>query len=111
MRALADLSFAAKPSYVKDDITELRRAFPDDGEFARALQAVTRRLRDLRPDDGAELDHDLEGWWRVKFSSGVRKGAELRIIFRPIEDGFELRAFGHRHDPESIYFRLQTRRS
>jgi hypothetical protein len=35
--------------------------------------------------------------------------ADLRIIFRPDGSGFELRAFGHRHEPESLYFRAAKR--
>ena len=111
VRALATLPIAAQPAHVKDDVADLRRAFPRDDDFAQALQSVTRRLRNLRPDEGLELDHELDGWWRVKFSSGIDERADLRIIFRPTKDGFELRAFGHRHDPASIYFTSATRRS
>lgn len=111
VRELVKLPIAARSAHVKEDIAGLRRAFPQDDEFARALRSVTRRLRNLRPDEGSELDHELDGWWRVKFSSGFDERADLRIIFRPIKDGFELRAFGHRHDPASIYFRSLARRS
>jgi mRNA-degrading endonuclease YafQ of YafQ-DinJ toxin-antitoxin module len=112
VRELVKLPIVAQSSHVKDDIAELRRAYPQDDEFAQALRSVTRRLRNLRPDEGSELDHELDGWWRVKFSSGIdEQRADLRIIFRPTKDGFELRAFGHRHDPASIYFRSLARRS
>jgi len=111
VRALATLPIAADPAHVKDDVAALRRAFPRDDDFTRALQSVTRHLHNLRPDKVSELDHELAGWWRLKFSSGIDQRADLRIIFRPTKDGFELRAFGHRHDPASIYFRSASRRS
>jgi hypothetical protein len=110
VRSLAHLPIAAKPHHVKDDVAELRRAFQSDEAFAQALRAVARRLRNLRTGDGAILNHDLDGWSRVKFSSGNVDYADLRIIFRQDRDGFELRAFGHRHEPESVYFRAATRR-
>jgi hypothetical protein len=92
-----------------DDITELRRAFPRDEAFSSALRAVTHNLRRLRSEDGVELDHDLSEWRRIKFPSGITDYADLRIIFRPTEGGFELRAFGQRHDPESVYQRAAAR--
>jgi hypothetical protein len=72
------------------------------------LRAVIARLSDLA---GAafELDHDLAGWWRIKFRSGLADDADLRIVFRPDDDGFEVRAFGHRHYPESVYRRAVKR--
>jgi hypothetical protein len=109
MHALIDMSIAAKPRHVKDDIVELRRAFPKDEDFSRALRAVTHHLRRLRPEEGNALDYDLRGWRRVKFPSGVTDYADLRLIFRPLKNGFELRAFGQRHDPESVYRRATTR--
>ena len=108
-RTLAEIPVAAEPRHVKDDIAALRRALKEDADFARALRAVTQRLRHLRPGEGAELDHDLDGWWRMKFSSGIADYVDLRIIFCPVDDGFELRAFGHRHEPESVYFRAVAR--
>jgi hypothetical protein len=108
-RALADEKIAAVTSQVKADIAELRRAFPADDDFATALRAVSRRLRALAMARGSELDHDLAGWFRVKFSSTVVDDADLRIIYRSGPDGTELRAFGHRHDPESVYFRAAKR--
>jgi hypothetical protein len=109
VRTLVDLPIAAKPQHVKVDVAELRRAFQNDEEFARALRAVTRRLRNLRTG-GAQLKYDLDGWSRVKFSSGNVDHADLRIIFREGQGEFELRAFGHRHEPESVYFRAAARR-
>lgn len=96
-------------SHVKADIAELRRAFPADEDFAAALRAISRRLRALPIADSSELDHDLAGWLRVKFSSTVADHADLRIVYRTVEDGTELRAFGHRHDPESVYYRATKR--
>lgn len=101
--ALQDEHIAAVPRYVRDDIVELRAAFREDKEFAKALRSITARLRKLRSAGATALDHDLGGWWRMKFSSGNSDRSDLRIIFRVTTDAIELRAFGHRHDPESIY--------
>jgi hypothetical protein len=87
----------------------MRRAFPADDDFAAALRAVARRLRTLHLIEGVGLDRDLSGWLRAKFSSTVVDRADLRIIYRTDARGIELRAFGHRHDPESVYFRAARR--
>jgi hypothetical protein len=108
-QTLADVPVVAVASHVRDDLFELRRAFASDDDFAAALRAVARRLRTLHVAGGEELDHDLAGWLRIKFSSTVVDRADLRIIFRKTSDGIELRAFGHRHDPESVYFRAARR--
>jgi hypothetical protein len=54
-------------------------------------------------------NQDLVGWVRVKFSSAVVDHTDLRIIYRTGLDGTELRAFGHRRDPESVYNRAAKR--
>jgi hypothetical protein len=105
VRALPDASIVAEIRYVQDDISALRRAFPKDNDFSQALRSVSRHLRRLRPDTGAELDYDLSGCRRIKFRSGMTDHADLRIIFRSVGSTFELRAFGARHEPESIYRR------
>ena len=102
MGAPAD-AVAAAPRHVKDDLRELPRAFPTDDDFAKALRAIARRLPLLARHEAASPDHDLGGWHRIRFSSGVTSAADLRIIFRRTKAGVELRAFGHRHDPESVY--------
>lgn len=106
---LGEAGVEAKPRYVKDDIVELRAVFKDDLEFARALRSVSKNIGSLRSAKAIGLDHDLEGWWRIKFSSGNVDRADLRIIFRFSGDAIELRAFGHRHDPESIYRKSTNR--
>jgi hypothetical protein len=103
------MSITAAVAHIKADLAGLRRAYPADDDFAAALRAVSRRLRSLRIGDGIDLDSELTGWSRVKFSSTIVANA-VRIIFRPDTDGIELRAFGHRHDPESVYLRAAERR-
>jgi hypothetical protein len=94
---------------MKTDIAELRRAFPGDEHFAAALRSISSGLRSLQKAGGTELDRELTGWIRVKLSSTVVDRADLRIIYRAVPKGFELRAFGHRHDPDSVYFRAAKR--
>lgn len=74
-----------------------------DLSFAKALRPVTAHVRQLRFAKATALDHDLDGWWRIKFSSRNVDRADLRIVCRVTVDSVELRAFGLRHDPESIY--------
>jgi hypothetical protein len=110
IRTIVSTGILASPRYVKDDIIELRRVFPDDEQFARAIRSVTARLRALRKDEGVMLTHQLRTWRRVRFSSGVSDHADLRLIFRVKGRRIELGAFGHRGDPESIYYRILSRK-
>ncbi len=109
-QTLTDMQIAAVVANVKADVAGMRRAFPADDDFAAALSSVSRRLRSLRVAHGTDLDHTLSGWLRVKLSSTVVDHADLRIIYRAGAEGIELRAFGHRRDPESIYLRAAGRR-
>lgn len=108
-QTLIDTGIAAVASHVRVDIAAMRRAFPADDDFSAALRAVSRRLRSLRTVDGSDLDYTLIGWLRVKFSSTVVDHVDLRIIYRAGADGLELRAFGHRTYPESVYLRAAAR--
>jgi hypothetical protein len=108
-RALADAPINARARYVRNDIADLRLAFPIDDDFAQAIRSVANRLRILRASDGSELLHGLRGWRRIKFSSGLYPNADLRIIFRPDGSQSRILVFGHRHEPNSIYSRANAR--
>jgi hypothetical protein len=104
------MRIVAKASHIRADLADLRRSFPADADFARALRAVTSQLRRLGVSEAGNLGYKLDGWSRLAFSSGNAARAELRVIFRAYAEGFELRAFGHRSDPESVYLRARARR-
>lgn len=108
-RALGTLRIRAKPRHLSDDISALRRVFQDDGNFAAALRSVTVQLPKLGTYEAKALQYDLDGWSRIRFSSAINCEADLRIIFRRTTTGVELRAFGHRHEPESVYLRATER--
>jgi len=108
VKALAKLPIDYDVRYVRDDLSNLRLAFPrDDDGFATAVDATTHILNLIvnEPSIGKELDHRLAGSRRVKFPSRSGGFADLRIIYRVgrKSDRIQLRAFGHRSNPASIY--------
>jgi mRNA-degrading endonuclease RelE of RelBE toxin-antitoxin system len=108
VKALANLPIDYDLRYVRDDLSNLRSVFPmDDENFASAVDATTHMLDLLmsQPTIGKELDHKLVGWRRVKYPSRSGGFANLRIIYRVDKktNRVELRAFGHRNNPVSIY--------
>lgn len=95
------------PSYVAQDLADLRRACPSDEAFAAAVLAVGREIgRALAAPTtfGTPVEHELAGWRRTKFPS-VRGGeAHLRLVFRAAANGgMDVLAFGDRHVPDSVY--------
>jgi hypothetical protein len=114
--AIEALPIDADPEHVAADIEALRVAFPDPTDLVCAIIAVRAELMQAvrnPTSHGKELQHKQVGWRRSSFASqrNVRRPADLRLVFRPIEGGgIELRAFGHRFVPESVYFRAGLRR-
>ena len=109
-KALAQLPVDYNVRGVRDDLADLRAAFAkDDAAFASAVEATTEMLLVIVGDStiGKDLQHRLTGWRRVRFPSRKGGHADLRTIFRANRNGsgVELRAFGHRNDPLSIYAR------
>lgn len=101
--------------HLNEDIQHLRSVFSDDDDFVKALAAVKHEfVVALRKPDayGIELDHQHKGWRRSKFQSQRKSGhkADLRLVCRSLPDnGLAVLVFGHRHIPDSAYFRAQTR--
>jgi hypothetical protein len=103
------------PSLVAEDLASLRRAFPDDADFASAVLAVGGAVVQAcvkGPLFGTPLQYQLQTWHRVAFPShpGRKSKADLRLVFRPTEKGtVEILAFGHRQKPQAIYLTAKTR--
>ena len=111
---IARLPIQVVPENVEDDIQSLRVAYSDDDHFCQALTAIGHEiivaLRDPQ-QYGKALGHAYEGWRRSKFQSEKesKREADLRLIFRATSGGIEVRAFGHRRLPNTVYFRGRKR--
>lgn len=111
-RAIQTPGIKVVPKYVASDLYDLRRAYPNDEDFARAIDASAKEiLLALRnpQDHGIELEHGLEGWRRSKFPTESGGEATLRLVFRPGAAGIEVLAFGDRDFPDSVYFTAHQR--
>lgn len=103
------------PLFVTEDLAGLRQAFPSDSEFTRALLAVGGAIVQAcarKASFGVPLTYQLKTWYRASFPSqpGMKRKAELRLIFRPNENGhIEVLAFGHRRHPQAVYFTAKVR--
>jgi len=111
---LGALPVDADPTHVAEDIASLRRVFVGDAEFVAALAAVAHELQVAvrRPQThGKQVHHALTGWRRCAFQSKrvPKAAADLRLVFRPKNGRIELRAFGHRRIPDSVYFLAERR--
>ncbi|HTU71521.1 MAG TPA: hypothetical protein VMF11_14560 [Candidatus Baltobacteraceae bacterium] len=104
---------AVVPAYVARDLANLRRAFPEDGQYARAIIAVASEIQRALAaprDFGIELDRELDSWRRSKFPSKNRETADLRLIFRAAGNGgIQILAFGDRQFPDSVYYTAKER--
>jgi hypothetical protein len=92
----------------------MRFAFPSDEELGSAVAAVASELaRALRASKswGKPLDGKLAGWRRSAFPAVAGGDADLRLIYRPRDNGIDVLMFGQRHSPDttSIYFTASRR--
>jgi hypothetical protein len=102
--------------YLAEDLAHVRRAFPQDTDFALAIFSIAKRLTALcqqRQRSSPALQFELDGWHRESFPSHPRSGgkADLRLVFRIANDKVELLAFGHRRIPQSVYLTARERHS
>lgn len=112
-RAIALDGVKIVPAYVAQDLASLRRARPDDAEFAAAVLAIASEIHTTHKSPaqfGIPIEHDLDGWRRSKFASSDRRQVHLRLIFRSAKPtGIEILAFGDREFPQSAYFTAKAR--
>jgi len=112
---LSRLPVRYDPRYVAEDLASLRQVFPSGRAFADALLAIAKAaVIAVRRRDGygVALDFQLAGWRRAAVPASPNRGAtaDLRIVFRPTDDGnIELLAFGHRRQPHAVYFAAKRR--
>lgn len=93
-----------------EDIALLAKAWPDEQDFAAAVASSVCALDHVAkgkvtPDP---LKDDLEGWWshHCQLRRAQGEPAALRVVFRRIDSHVEVKGFGHRFKPASIYHRL-----
>lgn len=93
-----------------EDVVLLAKVWPDENDFAAAVASSVRALSQsasgkVTPDP---LEGDLEGWWSYHYQLRRAQGepAVLRVVFRRTDDRIEVKGFGHRFKPASIYHRL-----
>jgi hypothetical protein len=105
---------AVEPSYVAEDLANLRRACPNDGNFSAAVLAVAKEIQIAAASPsthGVAVQHDLQGWRRSKFASKTGGEAHLRLVFRGAKGGgMDVLAFGDRDFPDTIYYTAKRRR-
>lgn len=97
-----------------DDVVLMSLVWPDEVEFLLAVSATERAMRQLCAGtvSAAPLKHDLAGWLSYHYQHARVQGAraDMRIAFKPVEDGIRVRAFGHRDTPTDFYRRITASR-
>ncbi|PJM74860.1 hypothetical protein [Bifidobacterium simiarum] len=93
-----------------DDVVLLAYVWPDDQEFKQAVSSVRYALELLVADhvEGTALKYGLSGWYSYHFQHRRRQGAraDMRVIYRRVPEGIQIKGFGSRHLPSDIYDRL-----
>lgn len=97
-----------RPRDVGDDLIALRIIYRDDRAFTAVLVAFCKEIRRaLRGpmNYGGELRHNLADIRRKKFPAEDDQDADavLRLLIRPYQNGVQIIALRHRHDPPGIY--------
>lgn len=96
------------PDALADDVMLLTHAWSDESDFQAAVVNTCTALRLLiggSVDDSGLLKYDHQGWhsyhYQHKRAQGVK--ADMRIMFRHIESGIEVKGFGDRRVPQDFY--------
>lgn len=107
---IAGISMA--PELLVEDIALLAKVWPDEGDFAQAVASSVRALElavrgRITPD---ALRDDLAGWFSYHYQLKRTQDipADLRLVYRPIKSGIEVKGFGHRFRPADIYRRVMS---
>lgn len=98
------------PEALVEDVVLLAKVWPDEQDFLAAVASSARALEQICSDKvtPSPLENDLSGWLSYHYQLRRRQGfpASLRIIYRPVSGGIEVKGFGHRFKPASIYHRI-----
>lgn len=108
-----DVEFDGKT--LAEDVLSVSEALSDPAEFKLVIAATRRALVQLGEGriEGTPLRFKLAEWRSLHYQHKRGRGqhADMRIVYRVLEDGsgIRVRGFGHRHDPQDIYRRLRER--
>ena len=107
---VAGISMA--PELLVEDVALLAKVWPDEASFAQAVASSVRALElavsgRITPD---ALRDDLTGWFSYHYQLKRAQGipADLRLVYRPVKGGIEVKGFGHRFRPADIYRRMMS---
>lgn len=93
-----------------EDVVLLAKVWPDEQDFAAAIASSIRALAQVAAGKVTPnpLKDDLAGWQSHRYQLRRAQGepAVLRVVFRRAEDQVEIKGFGHRFKPASIYHHL-----
>lgn len=93
-----------------EDVVLLAKVWPDEEDFAAAVASSVRALSQVAANrvTPVPLEADLAGWWSHHYQLRRSQGesAVLRVVFRRNGNLAEIKGFGHRFKPASIYHRL-----
>ncbi len=110
-RTIADVEgVEASARALLEDAFLLSMAFSDEDEYLSAVANTRRALGQLVRNEvsPAQLKYDHRGWSSYHYQHKVKQEAraDMRIVFKRIDTGIRLRAFGHRNLPVDFYERL-----
>ena len=96
--------------YLVEDVFLLAYAFPEESDFKAVVANTVRALSQLVAGRVAPspLKYDFASWYSYHYQPRVGQGvrAVCRIIYRPLDDGIEVKGFGHRRIPKDFYARM-----
>ena len=96
-----------------DDVLLLSYAFSGEVDFMAAIASTRSALGNLVADrvSPASLKYDYQGWHCFHYQHRVAQGvrADMRIMFKRVDRGIQVHAFGHRNLPQDFYERLANR--
>lgn len=100
-----------KPTALVSDLLDMARVYGDS--FEDAVDSLRRALVDVTHGrvTTSPMKYDYADYRSYHFQSRVEQGqpADMRVLFKPIEDGVEVLAFGNRHIPSDFYARFLAR--
>lgn len=93
-----------------EDVFLLAYAFPEEEDFMAACASTARALgylthHKVTPSD---LKYEFKDWKSYHYQHRVGQGvkATCRIMYRYVDDGIEVKGFGHRRIPRDFYIRM-----
>lgn len=98
------------PEALVEDVVLLAEVWPDDNDFRAAVASCAQALAHIAAGrvTASALSDSLDGWFSYHFQLRRAQGekAVLRIVYRPVRGGVEVKGFGHRFRPADFYHRI-----